>query len=378
MSYAFITKSVGKNGTNLHEDVMSIQIRLCRWIMEGKLPNVAMLACDGDCGAQTKKAIGAFQKLYLGTNNPDCRVDPNGKTLDALFQSLVSKKVSDEAYQAWLKAQSAAAQQAPSKPDVDWDLSAKEVADIRREWGEEMLAWARLPPNGTESMEFRPLKNSDRYVTVFGWKSLTPNIACVANPKERIQFLAMIRDDMSYWLQRTQGNQQAATILQYNAACAVRDYRGFIFGPPQDVPEVGLLSAGEYRQGHGLPNVPSHVPAHGTCGPGRRGRIDGRYRGCHQDLDGRHQDWQLAVDPCEQAGVRQIGEKAAFSGRGSTTNQVSRTPPTPKQTIGVGCRKSSQLRRVGVRAQACWRRPPPPGSPGSPSPGCLRTAPRYC
>ncbi len=248
MSYAFITKSVGKNGTNLHEDVMSIQIRLCRWIMEGKLPNVAMLACDGDCGAQTKKAIGAFQKLYLGTNNPDCRVDPNGKTLDALFQSLVSKKVSDEAYQAWLKAQSAAAQQAPSKPDVDWDLSAKEVADIRREWGEEMLAWARLPPNGTESMEFRPLKNSDRYVTVFGWKSLTPNIACVANPKERIQFLAMIRDDMSYWLQRTQGNQQAATILQYTAACAVRDYRGFILGPHKMCPKSAyyrLVSIGK-------------------------------------------------------------------------------------------------------------------------------------
>lgn len=228
MSYAFINQSVGKNGTNVKEDVMSIQIRLNRWIMEGKLPNVAMLAVDGGCGSQTKKAIGAFQKLYLGTNNPDCRVDPNGKTLDALFQSLVSKKVSDAAYQAWLKAQSSAAQEAASKPEVDWELSAKEVADIRREWGEEILAWARLPPNGTETREFHPQKNSDRYVAVFGWKSLTPNTACVANPKERAQFLAMIRDDKPYWVQRTKGNQRTATILQYTAACAVRDYRDFI------------------------------------------------------------------------------------------------------------------------------------------------------
>lgn len=229
MSYAFITHSVGKNGTNNDEDVKSIQIRLCRWIMEGKLPNVAMLAVDGDCGAATKKAIGAFQKLYLGTSNPDCRVDPNGKTLDALFQSLVSKKVSDEAYQAWLKSQSAPAP-APAKPAVDWDLSAKEVADIRKEWGEQILAWAKVPPNGTDSMEFSPQKNSDRYVTVFCWKSLTPNTTCVANPKERIQFLAMLRDDMGFWLQRSGGSQRTATILQYTAACAVRDYRGFIIG----------------------------------------------------------------------------------------------------------------------------------------------------
>lgn len=229
MTYAFITKSVGKNGTNLHEDVMSIQIRLCRWIMEGKLPNVAMLACDGDCGPKTKNAIGAFQKLYLGMNSPDCRVDPNGKTLEALFQSLVSKKVSDEAYQAWLKSQAAGSQGA-SKPQVDWELSAKEVADIRKEWGEEILAWARVAPNGTESREFQPQKNSDRYGTIFGWKSSTPNTACVANPKERIQLLAMLRDDMGYWLQRSKGNQRTATILQYTAACAIRDYRGFIIG----------------------------------------------------------------------------------------------------------------------------------------------------
>jgi hypothetical protein len=118
MSYAFINQSVGKNGKNGKQDVMSIQIRLNRWIMEGKLPSVPMLAVDGGCGGQTRTAIGAFQKLYLGMNNPDCRVDPGGKTLDALFQSLIPPQASREAYEAWLKAQATASQK-PPLPDVD-------------------------------------------------------------------------------------------------------------------------------------------------------------------------------------------------------------------------------------------------------------------
>lgn len=118
MSYAFINQSVGKNGRNVKEDVMSIQIRLNRWIMEGKLPNVPMLAVDGNCGGQTRKAIGAFQKLYVGMNIPDCRVDPGGRTLEQLFHSLISPQASREAYEAWLKAQAAASQK-PPMPDVD-------------------------------------------------------------------------------------------------------------------------------------------------------------------------------------------------------------------------------------------------------------------
>src|SRR5262245_58546867 len=57
MTYAFINQSVGKYGKNIKEDVMSIQIRLNRWIMEGKLPDVPMLAVDGDCGPLTRKGI---------------------------------------------------------------------------------------------------------------------------------------------------------------------------------------------------------------------------------------------------------------------------------------------------------------------------------
>ncbi len=118
MSYAFINQSVGKNGRNVKEDVMSIQIRLNRWIMESKLPSVPMLAVDGNCGAQTHKAIGAFQKLYIGMNNPDCRIDPGGRTLDTLFQSLISPQASQAAYEAWLRAQATTAYKPPF-PGVD-------------------------------------------------------------------------------------------------------------------------------------------------------------------------------------------------------------------------------------------------------------------
>lgn len=228
MSYAFIAQSVGKNGKNIHEDVMSIQIRLNRWIMENKLPGVPMLAVDGDCGAQSRKAIGAFQKLYLGMNNPDCRVDPGGKTLDALFQSLISPQASKAAYDAWLKAQSES--QSASTPKVDWTLTAAEVAHIRKNWGEEALAWARIPPNGIESKEFIPYKLTENYAVLFGWKSLTLDAASQVNGGSRLQFFAMLRDDMSYWRRRADGNEKMAIILQYAAACAIRDYRQFIIG----------------------------------------------------------------------------------------------------------------------------------------------------
>lgn len=229
MTYAFINHSVGKYGKNVHEDVMSIQIRINRWIMEKKLPEIGMLAVDGSCGPATKLAIGAFQKRYLGVNNPDCRVDPGGKTLEALFASLVSPQVSEAAYREWLKAQAAAGTPAEA-PAPDWHLSAKEVGDLRKNWGEDILAWARLPPSGsgTEAKEFHPQKLNDRYATVFGWKSIHAKTACVPNPNQRVQLLAMLREDMPYWLQRTAGNQQQAVILQYTAACAIRDYRRYV------------------------------------------------------------------------------------------------------------------------------------------------------
>ncbi len=223
MSYAFINQSVGKNGKNVYEDVMSIQIRLNRWIMEGKLPNVAMLAVDGGCGAQTKKTIGAFQKLYLGMNNPDCRVDPGGVTLDKLFQSLISPVVSKADFDAWLKSQASAAQ-----PASDGWMNDIEGWQIKKHWGQQILDWASIPPEGVEAKEFSPPGNmTQAYKTVFVWKSQTPNITCVASPKARLQVLALLRDDIAYWQQRMPSYQQAIQV-QTAAAAAVNDYRDFI------------------------------------------------------------------------------------------------------------------------------------------------------
>ena len=224
MSYAFIKQSVGKNAKNAKEDVMSIQIRLDRWIMEGKLPNVPMLAVDGDCGAQTKKAIGAFQKLYVGMNNPDCRVDPGGNTLNKLFQSLISPAASKEAYEAWLKSQGAS----PKAPASDW-MNDVEGWKIKKQWGQQILDWASIPPNGVEAKEFPPPGSmTENFKTVFVWKSQTPNLTCVANPVPRLQVLAMLRDDMAYWQQRLKGHPQQAIAFQSAAATAVRDYRDFV------------------------------------------------------------------------------------------------------------------------------------------------------
>jgi len=77
-----IVKSVGTKGTNRFADVQAIQARLNKWIAFGKLPGLAALATDGQCGAKSKLAIGAFQLRFVsGSKKPDCRVDPGGETL---------------------------------------------------------------------------------------------------------------------------------------------------------------------------------------------------------------------------------------------------------------------------------------------------------
>ena len=77
-----IAKSVGRKGTNRADDVRAIQARLNKWIAFGRLPGLAALAVDGQCGAKSKLAIGAFQLRYVpGIKTPDSRVDPGGETL---------------------------------------------------------------------------------------------------------------------------------------------------------------------------------------------------------------------------------------------------------------------------------------------------------
>lgn len=101
----FIRQSVGRNGRNLREDVISIQTRLNRWITLGRLPHVTVLAVDGICGPKTQMAIGAFQYRYVGMKDPDLRVDPNGKTLALLNTNLIETtppQNSEPIYVDWL------------------------------------------------------------------------------------------------------------------------------------------------------------------------------------------------------------------------------------------------------------------------------------
>lgn len=117
--YNFIKASVGAKGRNLSEDVKTIQIRLNRWVMLGRLPGVEMLAVDGQCGTKTKQAIGAFQLRYVDIAKPDSRVDPGGKTLALLFTSLIEttpQRVPDNTYIDWLNSGNWQSQQVDDAP----------------------------------------------------------------------------------------------------------------------------------------------------------------------------------------------------------------------------------------------------------------------
>ncbi len=78
---ASIIKSVGAGGQNNKPDVRIVQTLLNNFV--GAL-GLNALFVDGNCGDITIKAIRKFQVQICGTANPDGRVDPGGKTLQAL------------------------------------------------------------------------------------------------------------------------------------------------------------------------------------------------------------------------------------------------------------------------------------------------------
>ena len=77
---ATITSSVGRGGTNLAQDVSSVQSLLNRH----RNAPLARLDVDGKIGPKTIEAIEEFQRRVVKLSNPDGRVDQNGKTLTAL------------------------------------------------------------------------------------------------------------------------------------------------------------------------------------------------------------------------------------------------------------------------------------------------------
>ncbi len=72
-----ISASVGKGGKNKDADVKIVQTLLNE-------KHNAGLTVDGDCGIKTIAAIKKFQQEKAGFGSPDGRIDPGGKTWQAL------------------------------------------------------------------------------------------------------------------------------------------------------------------------------------------------------------------------------------------------------------------------------------------------------
>jgi hypothetical protein len=75
-----IEGSVGQGGDNIDADVRLVQQLLNR----RDLAPLSRLQEDGRAGSSTIEAIRHFQTRYLGTNSPDGRVDPEGRTIREL------------------------------------------------------------------------------------------------------------------------------------------------------------------------------------------------------------------------------------------------------------------------------------------------------
>ena len=86
-----IAHSVGNGCTNAFADVVQVQSLLNEFRRDnGRKP----IAVDGKVGPHTTAAIQDFQQAV--THVVDGRVDPNGRTMEAL-EALVSKKVFEAA-----------------------------------------------------------------------------------------------------------------------------------------------------------------------------------------------------------------------------------------------------------------------------------------
>jgi hypothetical protein len=78
---ATLFSSVGRGGANNKADVCTVQTLLNRHV--NKLL-IQPLKVDGVAGPKTIGAIEAFQRKVVGLSAPDGRVDPGGRTLQAL------------------------------------------------------------------------------------------------------------------------------------------------------------------------------------------------------------------------------------------------------------------------------------------------------
>jgi murein DD-endopeptidase MepM/ murein hydrolase activator NlpD len=80
-----IDASVGRGGDNRFKDVATVQTLLfdCRHLLEGLPP----IEPTGTADEATIRAIDEFQRRVLDWSQPDGRVDPGGRTFDALVRN---------------------------------------------------------------------------------------------------------------------------------------------------------------------------------------------------------------------------------------------------------------------------------------------------
>jgi hypothetical protein len=76
-----IGASVGKGAANELADVIVVQHLLNDWLGD---TGQTLLPTNGNCGPLTIAAITAFQTRVLGATRPDGRIDPGGRTWNAL------------------------------------------------------------------------------------------------------------------------------------------------------------------------------------------------------------------------------------------------------------------------------------------------------
>ena len=81
-----ISASVGRNGSNSHGDVKTVQIVINMNI--DKLTPMSLLEEDGVIGDKTVEAIETFQQTVMELDQPDGMVDPGGETLTKLREGI--------------------------------------------------------------------------------------------------------------------------------------------------------------------------------------------------------------------------------------------------------------------------------------------------
>lgn len=112
-----------------------------------------------------------------------------------------------------------------SKVPPSWTLSDRERNGLLDAGGQELLDWAQIAPDETESREFEPsARHQEQYKTIFAWKSLNPKKTCLAAPQHKLQFVMMLRDDIGFWRKHAPSERQA-DIKRTAQHTAIRAYR---------------------------------------------------------------------------------------------------------------------------------------------------------